>query len=171
MPALAPLKLTLYNLETYEVLGDYVCNFIPVRYLKLAIRLSKSLININADTLAGLIVDLFGNKFSVDDLQKYSEQRDRMTVLQAVMTRSGNFMLKPSETGSAGETGNTSTESEDEYWLEDLEISLVNSFGWSLQEIDNTDIESLFPFIMRYAHTGGEPVVKQGIFCDQVSWL
>ena len=36
-------------------------------------------------------------------------------------------------------------------WVVDLEIAMVERFGWSLYDIDNTDIESLMPFIYRLA--------------------
>ena len=169
MPALAPVKLTLYNLETYEALGDYICNFIPVRFLKLAIRLAKSPINVNADTLAGLIVDLFGNKFSVDELRKYSEESDRMQVLQEIMTRADSFMTKTSENAAGSEK--SSSEAEDENWLENMEITLVKSFEWSLYEIDHTDMESIFPFISRFAGTARKLPAQSRIYCDQAAWL
>lgn len=51
-------------------------------------------------------------------------------------------------------------------------------FGWSLYEIDRTDIESLLAFVM---HTPADnnhrdtetprKTVKREIYCDQVSWL
>lgn len=60
----------------------------------------------------------------------------------------------------------------------DLEISLVKSFGWSLSEIDKTDVESLLGFVSRYNDTSGgsanAPGHKQGpeiVYCDTVSWL
>jgi hypothetical protein len=53
----------------------------------------------------------------------------------------------------------------------DLEISLVKAFNWSLYEIDATDIESLLPFVARFAGSNGEPAVKKQVYCDQVSWL
>lgn len=52
-------------------------------------------------------------------------------------------------------------------WLIDLEISLVRAFGWSLRDIDETDIETLLPFIFRA--TGRSRVRR--IYADQVSWL
>jgi len=170
MPAHAPVKFTLYNLETYEPLEDYICNFIPVRYLKLAIRLAKSKVNINPDTLAGLIVDLFKNEFSVNELRKHSEESDRMQVLQEIMTRAGSFMSKTSEKDPAGGVENAAAE-EDENWLEDLEITLVKSFGWSLQEIDATDMESLFPFVSRFAGTASKVPEKKLAYIDQVDWI
>jgi len=55
--------------------------------------------------------------------------------------------------------------------LIDIEIQLVKAFNWSLKDIDDTDIESLIPFIMHFAGVKGEPVSKQRVHCDEVSWL
>jgi hypothetical protein len=58
-------------------------------------------------------------------------------------------------------------------------------FGWSLYEIDRTDIESLLPFVMHApknnhgapmstSDTETQSVVtnrKNRVFCDQVNWL
>ena len=53
--------------------------------------------------------------------------------------------------------------------LVDLEISLVKAFGWSLHDIDETEIESLLPFLARIA-TANQPKEKV-VYADQVSWL
>ena len=176
MPALAPLKLTLYEPDTVEVHGEYLCNFTPLRILRLAVRLSRSKINVNPDTLAGLIVDLFGNQFSVDELVKYSEPNDRMMVLQAVLNRAGSYMTDGSEAEAGDVAQDQPASEEDENWLDDLVISLIKNFEWSLYEIDNTAIESLFPLILRYAEVGRDesPFSKNytytKVFADQVQW-
>jgi hypothetical protein len=64
----------------------------------------------------------------------------------------------------------------DDAFLVDLEISLVKAFGWSLRDIDETDIESLLPFIFRLTAGPSEPgasgrPTKKTAYCDQVSWL
>jgi hypothetical protein len=47
-------------------------------------------------------------------------------------------------------------------------------FGWSLREIDETDIESLIPFVFEYPRwrigqqTGGG---EKQVYADQVNWL
>lgn len=54
-----------------------------------------------------------------------------------------------------------------------MEISLVRGFGWSLKDIDETDIETLFPFVIRFAESSEPPShpKKRKVFVDQVSWL
>lgn len=49
----------------------------------------------------------------------------------------------------------------------DLEISLVKNIGWSLWEIDQTSIESLFPFLHRLS--GGRKGTRA--YCDEVPFL
>ena len=48
-----------------------------------------------------------------------------------------------------------------------MEISLVKAFGWSLRDIDETDIESLLPFVFHFAGVGA----GNKVYCDQVDWL
>lgn len=50
-----------------------------------------------------------------------------------------------------------------------LEVSLVKAFGWSLRDIDETDIESLLMFVFQVSGSGST-TVKQA-YCDQVDWL
>src|SRR4030042_4654732 len=181
MPVAAPLKITLYNPETIEPIGEYICNFVPLKYLKLALRLSTSMININADALGGLIVELFGKQFSVDELMKCSEDNDQIAVLQAIMNRAGMTMKTGSEADEAEpdinhpfpEQGAKAILLEEEIdyedWIMDMEISLIKAFGWSLKEIDETDIESLMPFVAHFAGTG--KIENKKVYCDQVSWL
>ena len=65
----------------------------------------------------------------------------------------------------------------------DLEIALTRSLGWSLWEIEETDVESLLGFVNRLTETcspaavqGKTPSVirSQGprkTYCDRVDWL
>jgi hypothetical protein len=53
----------------------------------------------------------------------------------------------------------------------DLEIELIKAFNWSLRDLDETDIESLLPFIERFSGSSNQPVAKNKVYCDQVSWL
>jgi len=52
----------------------------------------------------------------------------------------------------------------------------VERFGWSLRDIDDTDIESLLPFIYRFAATAGKdgkPKAKttgKKAFIDQINF-
>jgi len=54
--------------------------------------------------------------------------------------------------------------------LIDLEIALVKAFNWSLHDIDETNIESLLPFIARINEESGGHSMKR-VYADQVDWL
>jgi hypothetical protein len=51
-----------------------------------------------------------------------------------------------------------------------LEIALVKALGWSLRDIDETDVGSLLPFINRLGKAGKERPNKT-VYADQVDWL
>ena len=53
----------------------------------------------------------------------------------------------------------------------DVEITLAETFHWSLYEIDQTDIHSLIPFFFRYARQKRRGAQAKQTYCDQVSWL
>jgi hypothetical protein len=63
-------------------------------------------------------------------------------------------------------SGGRTAEGPDQDAMIDLEIGLVKAFGWSLREIDETDIETLIPFVRRFG--GGEDEPE---YIDQVDWL
>lgn len=54
-----------------------------------------------------------------------------------------------------------------------MEISLVKAFGWSLKDIDETDIESLFAFMTRFTESNPDSRApkKRKVYADQVTWL
>lgn len=48
----------------------------------------------------------------------------------------------------------------------------MERFGWSLRDIDETDIESLLPFVFRVTGKNREKPAGPGrVYADQVSWL
>jgi hypothetical protein len=51
----------------------------------------------------------------------------------------------------------------------ELEQALVQRYGWSLRELDLTDIESLLPFVFYQGRTAAAP--KKITYCDQVDFL
>lgn len=161
MPALAPLKLTFYNPETGDEREEYLCNFVQLRYLKLAVQIAKSDININMDTLNGLIVDLFGRQFSVEELKEYTIPAQRIILLQAIVRRPSFLMEKEEE---AEEETLTEAEVRDlEEDIGEMEISMIQAFRWSQHQIDRTDIESLFLLVKRFAK-----INDHHVYIDQI---
>ncbi len=54
----------------------------------------------------------------------------------------------------------------------DLEISLVERFGWSIGQIDETDTTHLLHFVRRYLKTKMKHPEETGrVYADQVDWL
>lgn len=51
-----------------------------------------------------------------------------------------------------------------------MEIALVKAFGWSLRDIDDTDIESLLPFIFRTT-SDQDTTGEKRIYCDEANFL
>lgn len=63
---------------------------------------------------------------------------------------------------------------DDQDWVMALECSLVSACGWSLNDIDDTDIESLIPFAFEYPKWMSERSSGEGrrkVYADQASFL
>jgi hypothetical protein len=90
---MAHLVITLYDPKTNEVIKEYTRTFVPWKLLKRAVKLSKHIESFSAnelseeviDELAALVVDTFGNQFSVDQLSDGADIGEMMTVLTGIM--------------------------------------------------------------------------------------
>jgi hypothetical protein len=51
-----------------------------------------------------------------------------------------------------------------------VERALVERYGWSLYDIDRTDMESLIPFVF-HSVSGSQKKKTVETCCDQVDWL
>ena len=49
-----------------------------------------------------------------------------------------------------------------------IQLMLIQTFGWSLAEIDRTDAVSLFDFIRQVANKGGEHRQGKRLFAEDV---
>lgn len=91
-----PIELTLYDPETNEVVDTYVRSFVPWAILKRAIRLQKKLgaemDEETLDELAGLVVAVFGDKFTMEQVTNGADAGEMMTVIQAIIARASKFM-------------------------------------------------------------------------------
>lgn len=89
-----PIVLTLYD-ENDEIKGEYQRLIIPWNMLKRALKF-KGLDESNTDEktfdeLAGFVCELFGNKFTIEDLGKGADISEVFTVIQAVVARAGGY--------------------------------------------------------------------------------
>lgn len=102
-----PIKLTLYD-ENNEIIGEFSRSFVPWKLLKSAIRMQKTvsetgLENLSTeevDALAGLVVEVFGNKFSVQDCDNGADISDMYAVITAIVSKASG--LTPGNPTSPG---------------------------------------------------------------------
>jgi hypothetical protein len=92
----SPIQITLYD-EDSEPKKTYSRSFVPWRLLKAAIRLAKDLDQADlgeedVDALADLVVETFGGKFSVEELNDGADIGEMMTVLEAIISRAQGFV-------------------------------------------------------------------------------
>lgn len=107
MPISTPLKITLYDPATNEVKKEFSRSFVPWRILKKAIQLSKTLANLDqtditeadVDAIAGLVVDVFGDQFTVAELNDGADLSEMMTVLQAIISKAEGMVPNPPPKG------------------------------------------------------------------------
>lgn len=92
MASPTPMVIRLYDVENeYD---EYTRLFVPWKLLKVAVRLSKELTldpdNISeedADALASLVVEVFGNQFSIEDLNEKADIADMISVLNTIVSK------------------------------------------------------------------------------------
>jgi hypothetical protein len=100
-PSAQPIKLTFYNPEDGEIEHEYATCIIPWGILKRAMRFAKrfgsgagnldiaDLTDADIDEISGLVVDLFGDRFTMQDLANKTELTEVITVMQQIFTRAG----------------------------------------------------------------------------------
>jgi hypothetical protein len=87
---MANLSITLYDNDN-EVTAIYTRTFVPWKLLKRAIKLAKGLSTENMnetdiDELSALVVEVFGDKFTVDQLNDGADVGEMMSVLTGIMS-------------------------------------------------------------------------------------
>ena len=86
-----PIEITLYD-ENDEVKATFTRSIIPWKILKKAVRFSRNvdLDNISEDVideLAGLIVEAFGDKFTIEDLDEGADVGDMISVIKGIISK------------------------------------------------------------------------------------
>lgn len=102
-----PLVITLYDSETNEEKATYTRTFVPWILLKQAIRLSKKLdldemTEETVDELAGLVVAVFGDKFSLQDLNHGADITEMLTVITQIIAKAEAVMPANPTPGRVG---------------------------------------------------------------------
>lgn len=102
MAGMTPMRITLYDPVSQEARAEFSQVFVPWKLLKAAVRLSKSLDLENlgeedVDAIAALVVETFGNRFSIEDLNQGADVGEMIAVMTAIVSRAqgvapaGNF--------------------------------------------------------------------------------
>ena len=97
------MTITLYD-KNSEPQKTFNRGFVPWKLLKQAVKLSKN-INVNdlgeesLDELAGMVVETFGNQFTVEELNEGADITEMITVLQTVVSKAKQAMGNPIKPG------------------------------------------------------------------------
>jgi len=97
MPLGTPIQLTLYDVDD-EVKGTFSRSRVPVSFAERAIEMSGSLKDgmgiEQMQSLYALVVDFFGNQFTIDELREGADLGELITVIKAIATRAVELMPK-----------------------------------------------------------------------------
>ena len=99
-----PMVIHLYDQNDEEV-AVFSRSFIPWKALKKAIKLIKQidledLKEEDIDLIAGLIAEVFGDKFTVEQLDDGADLGEMLAVLQNIMARANGISLNPTPPAS-----------------------------------------------------------------------
>jgi hypothetical protein len=98
-----PVEIIFYN-DKDEETARFSAPRIRMKFLKTAIRLAREFGDVSnlteeqADTLFDFIVDLFGGKFTREELEENVDLFEGMAVLQSVLMRANNFATQYART-------------------------------------------------------------------------
>ena len=104
-----PITFTLYDPKTDEVKKEYRRSFIPWKLLKEAVKVSKllnkdkedesSVSEETVDQLAGLVVAVFGDQFSIEDLNNGADVTEMISVIQQIVNKANGIIPNPPPAG------------------------------------------------------------------------
>jgi hypothetical protein len=90
-----PIKVTLYD-ENDEIIAEHSRRIIPWGILKKALKfkdLDKANISDkDMDSMADLLCEIFGDKLTIADIDKYMDIGDVMSVIGAITVRAASMM-------------------------------------------------------------------------------
>ena len=93
------MKLTFYDKDN-EVKKEVTRSFVPWRMLKKALKIWKAIDENNLkeediDAIAALVVDVFGDQFSIEELDDQVDVGDMMAVLKTIIAKAQAIDLNP----------------------------------------------------------------------------
>jgi hypothetical protein len=107
-----PIFLTLYDPKTHEPLHEYQLHVITFAMLISSVQLQEALAKIpekkrrwwwqkpiragveQINALLGLVVEFFGNQFTVEQLRTGADVSEVMTIIRAIIGRGGGIINK-----------------------------------------------------------------------------
>ena len=99
----APIILSLYNSETGEVKTMFSQLFVPWKLLKKAVKLKDidqaNIKEEDLDSIGALVVETFGGRFTLDELNDGCDIGEMMTVITAIVTRATGGSTNPTPPG------------------------------------------------------------------------
>ena len=100
----SPMVINFYNSETNEREETFTRSFVPWKLLKVAVKLAKSLDPDNLsesdiDSLSGLVIAVFGDRFSSADLDEKADVTEMIAVLNQIVTRAKGININPTPPG------------------------------------------------------------------------
>lgn len=99
-----PITLNLYDAED-NVVKTLIRSTVPWGLLKRALRLTKgmdmdNLTEQNLDDIAGLVVIIFGDKVTIEDLDKGADTSDMITTIMQIVAKAESLMPNPPHPGN-----------------------------------------------------------------------
>lgn len=99
MPKNAPMVVHLYG-DDNEVVKTFTRSFVPWKMLKKAVKLSKQ-VNFedlkaeDVDQIAGLVVEVFSDQFTLEDLDNGADVGEMLAVIENIVARANGVSLNP----------------------------------------------------------------------------
>lgn len=102
MPVPTPMVIRLYDNE--DNFKEYTRSFVPWKLMKLAVTIAKNL-NVenmgekDVDALAAMVVEVFGNQFSIEDLNEGADMSEMIAVLNTIVSKAKGSNSNPTKPG------------------------------------------------------------------------
>lgn len=98
-----PMVIHFYGKDN-EVVKQFSRSFVPWKLLKEAVRVSKTLDQENlgekdVDELAGLVVAVFGDQFTVEEVNEQADVAEMVAILNQIVTTAGGGLVNPTKPG------------------------------------------------------------------------
>lgn len=98
-----PMIIHFYGQDN-EVEKQFTRSFVPWKLLKEAVRISKTLDQENlgekdVDELAGLVVAVFGDQFTVEEVNNQADVAEMVAVLNQIVATAGGGLENPTKPG------------------------------------------------------------------------